>query len=96
MSIRSVRFARRRRRVCNDAHELSQSLRVRVLAVITCTAIVAAAFATSLAVLWRASNTPTVLSALFANWSNEVLIMLAGGLLLAAVGAVHLARQILE
>ena len=94
MPIRSVRFASRRRRTCSP--EPSHSLLVRVLAAIACAAIVAAGFAMSLAVLWRASNTPTVLSALFANWSNEVLIMLAGGLLLAAVGAVHLARQILE
>jgi hypothetical protein len=67
-----------------------------VLAVIACTAIVAAAFVTSLAVVWRASNTPTVLDALFANWSGEVLIMLGGGLLLTAIGAVHLVLRVLE
>lgn len=91
-----MRFARRRRRTHDDKREPSHSLLVRVLAVIACTAIVAAALMMSLAVFWRASNTPTVLDALFANWSNEMLIMLGGGLLLVAAGAVHLVRRILE
>jgi len=96
LSIRPVTFVRRRRRMCDDSHEPSYSLLVRVLALIVCAAIVAAAFVTSLAVFWRASNTSTVLGALFANWSDGALIILAGGLLLAAIGAVHLARQSLE
>lgn len=67
-----------------------------MLAVIACTTIVAAAFIMSLAVFWRASNTPTVLDALFANWSDEVLILLGGGSLLAAACAVHAVRKVLE
>ncbi len=96
MSIRSVRFACCRRRPSDSVREQSYSLLVRVLAVIACTALVAAAFATSLAVFWRASNTPTVLDALFSSWSDEMLILLGGGLLLAAIGAVHLVRRVLK
>ncbi|PNE59623.1 hypothetical protein A8H39_00295 [Paraburkholderia fungorum] len=69
---------------------------MRVFAVIASTFVVAVAFVTSLAVFWRASSTPTALDALFANWSDEVLVILGGSLLLAAAGAVYLVRQVLE
>jgi len=56
-----------------------------------------ASLVTSLAVFWRAFATPTVLEVLFANWPDDALIMLAIGLLLAAIGAVHFViRQVLK
>jgi hypothetical protein len=61
--------------------------------VIACTGIVAAAFVTSIAVFWRACNTPTVLDGLFANWSDEALIMMSAGLVLTAIGAVQIVQR---
>ena len=88
--------SRSRRRPNGCDREPPHSILVRVLAVVAGAVIVAAAFATSLAVFWRASNTPTVLDTLFASYSDEVLILLGCCLLLAAIGAVHLVRRVLE
>ncbi|WP_181159273.1 hypothetical protein [Burkholderia contaminans] len=51
---------------------------------------------TALEVFWRATGTPTVLDTIFMIWSDEMLIMLGGALILAGIAAVHYVRQILE
>ncbi|RAR47996.1 hypothetical protein C7401_15437 [Paraburkholderia unamae] len=96
MPNRSRKFSRRHRWTRDDAPEPLHRLLVRVLAVMACTVMVAGAMLTSLAIFWRAAGSQTALEASFATWSDDGLIMLGGGLLLAAIGAVGLVRWNLE
>lgn len=69
---------------------------MRLLAVVACASIVCAAFVTAVEVFWRATGTPTVLDTIFLSWSDEMLVMLGGALILVGIAAVHYVRQILE
>ncbi|WP_176043021.1 hypothetical protein [Burkholderia stabilis] len=96
MSNRSTRLLRRRGSAPAETAKPPTTLFVRLLAVVVCASIVCAAFMTAMEVFWRATGTPTILDTIFLTWSDEMLIMLGGALILAGIAAVHYVRQILE
>ncbi len=93
---RSTRLLRRRGSPSAETRKPPTTLFVRLLAVVVCASIVCAAFVTALEVFWRATGTPTVLDTIFMTWSDEMLIMLGGALILAGIATIHYVRQILE